>query len=82
MDGNRAASSLLAQAADAKIAALTSSVPPYPWALGILSAELLIEHTRCDIPPGILLWDINLGVNIYPTPYDSVGYARGTLYTS
>lgn len=47
-----------------------------------LSAELLIEHTRSDIPPGILLWDINLGVNIYPTPYDSVGYARGTLYTS
>lgn len=32
-------------------------------------------------PPGIVLWDINLGVNIYPTFYYSVGYARGTLYT-
>jgi hypothetical protein len=31
-------------------------------ALGILTADLFIERTRSDIPPGIILWDINLGV--------------------
>jgi hypothetical protein len=31
---------------------------------GILTADSFIEHTRSDIPPGIVLWDIYLGGNI------------------